>query len=142
MKNSPAAMSSAALSNFGTALREAGTKINTAVRGRRQHEDEASSWMQRFICREVEERARTRGMDYWDKLFPGLSAEARARRRIQRMLTRATVAGVGAAAGASAAEVLSIVGEGVTAFVAAPLGLASVGAEALYTTALQIDLAF
>lgn len=142
MKNSAAALSSTALSNFGIALREAGTKINTAVRGLRQHEDEASSWMQRFIYREVEERARTRGMDYWDKLFPGLSAQERAQRRIQRMVTRATVAGVGAAAGASAAEVLSIVGEGVTAFVAAPLGLASVGAEALYTTALQIDLAF
>jgi hypothetical protein len=78
MKASPAALSAAALANFGIALREAGTKINTAVRGLRQREDEAGSWMQRFIYREVEERARTRGMAYWDQMFPGLSAEARA----------------------------------------------------------------
>ena len=133
---------SAALANLGTALREAGTKINTAVRELKRREDEASNWMQRFIYREIEQRSHTRGMDHWDRLFPGLPAEERARRRIARMLTRATVAGVTAAAGASTAEVLSIVGEGVSAFAAVPLGLLSVGAEALYTTALQIDLAF
>jgi tellurite resistance protein len=131
-----------ALSNLGTALREAGTKINTAVRELKRREDDASNWMQRFIYREIEQRSRTRGMDHWDRLFPGLAAEERARRRIRRMLTRATVAGVAAAAGASTAEVLSIVGEGLSAFVAIPFGLVSVGAEALYTTALQIDLAF
>src|SRR6185436_17306583 len=59
-----------------------------------------------------------------------------------RMLTRATVAGVAAAAGASTAEVISIVGDGLSAVGAIPLGLVSIGAEALYTTALQIDLAF
>jgi tellurite resistance protein len=131
-----------AIANFGTAVQEAGTKINTAVRGLKRREDEAASWVQRFIVREIEQRTRTRGLDHWDRLFPGLPAEERAQRRIGRMLTRATVAGVGAAAGASTAEVLSIVGEGVSSFAAIPLALATVGAEALYTTALQIDLAF
>jgi tellurite resistance protein len=134
--------SPAVLSNLGIALREAGTKINTAVRGLKRQEDEATSWMQRFIYREIEQRTRTRGSDHWERLFPGLPVQERARRRMQRMLTRGTVAGVAAAAGASTAEVLSIVGEGVSAFAAIPLGLASIGAEALYTTALQIDLAF
>ncbi|MET0386487.1 MAG: hypothetical protein ABW321_11035, partial [Polyangiales bacterium] len=41
-----------------------------------------------------------------------------------------------------AAEVMSLVTEGAATVVAVPLGLASVGAEAVYTTALQIDLAF
>jgi len=132
----------ATLSNLGTALREAGTKIHTAVRGLKRREDEATNWIQRFIYREIEQRAHTRGSDHWERLFPGLPPEERARRRMRRMLTRATVAGVAAAAGASTAEVLSIVGEGVSAFGAIPLGLASIGAEALYTTALQIDLAF
>jgi tellurite resistance protein len=58
------------------------------------------------------------------------------------MLTRATVAGVAAAAGASTAEVLSIASKGVTALDAIPLGLLSLGAEMVYTTAIQIDLAF
>jgi tellurite resistance protein len=132
----------AALSNFGVALREAGTKINTAVRELKRREDEAGSWMQRFIYREIEQRTVTRGPTYWDKLFPGLSSEERAQRRIRRMLTRGTVAGVAAAAGASSAEVLSLVSEGVGTVAAVPLGLVSVGAEMVYTTALQIDLAF
>jgi tellurite resistance protein len=132
----------AALSNFGVALREAGTKINTAVRELKRREDGAGSWMQRFIYREIEQRTVTRGPTYWDKLFPGLTSGERAQRRIRRMLTRGTVAGVAAAAGASSAEVLSLVTEGVGAVAAVPLGLVSVGAEMVYTTALQIDLAF
>jgi tellurite resistance protein len=130
------------MSNLGVALFEASTKINTALRGLKQRENEASTWMQRFIGREVEQRSRTRGADYWDRVFPGLPAEERARRRIRRMLTRATVAGVSAASGASAAEVLSVAGDGLGAVAGVPLGMVSVGAEALYTTALQIDLAF
>jgi tellurite resistance protein len=58
------------------------------------------------------------------------------------MLTRATVAGVAGAAGASTAEVVSVVTDGVAAAAVVPLGFVSVGAELLYTTALQIDLAF
>ena len=58
------------------------------------------------------------------------------------MLTRATVAGVVAGAGATAAELLSIGSEGAAAAAAVPLGIVSVGAEMLYITALEIDLAF
>jgi uncharacterized protein (DUF697 family) len=130
------------LTNFGTALREAGTKINTAVRELRQRDDEAANWMQRFIYREIEHRTRTRGSEYWNAQFPDLAPDQRAEKRIGRMLTRATVAGVAAAAGATTAEVISIATEGTGAVVAVPLGLASVGAEMVYTTALQIDLAF
>lgn len=128
--------------NLTVALREAGTKIHTAVRELRQREDEAGSWMQRFIYREVEERTNTRGAAYWNAEYPDLSPEERAQARIQRMLTRATIAGVAAAAGATAAEMFSLATEGPGAVVAIPLGLASVGAEMVYTTALQIDLAF
>jgi tellurite resistance protein len=134
--------SAKALSNFGIALREAGVKIQTAYGEIQRKEDEASSWMQRFIFREIEQRTRTRGPAYWDEQFPGRSPEQRAQARMRRMLTRATIAGVGAAAGASTAEVLSIAGEGIAALGAIPLGLLSVGAEMVYTTALQIDLAF
>jgi tellurite resistance protein len=131
-----------ALSNFGIALREAGVKIRIAYSELERKEDEASSWMQRFIYREIEQRTRTRGADYWDQQFPGLTPEKRAEARIRRMVTRSTVAGIAAAAGASTAEVLSIAGEGLTALGAIPLGLLTVGAEMVYTTALEIDLAF
>lgn len=130
------------LSDVATALREAGTKIRTATREIRRREDEAASWIQRFIYHETEQRAQTRAAAYWDALFPGLTPEERARRRIDRMLTRATIAGVAAAAGATGAELLSLTTDGVGSVAAVPLGLASVGAEMVYTTALQIDLAF
>lgn len=124
------------------AVQEAGVKIHTAVRELKRREDEAASWMQRFILKEIEQRTRTRDAAYWDAIFPGLTPAERASRRIDRMLLRGTVAGVTAAAGASAAELMSMWSQGATALAAAPLGLLSVGAEMLYTTALQIDLAF
>jgi tellurite resistance protein len=130
------------LSTVATAFREAATKIRVATREIVRSEDPASTWVQRFIYREIEGRAGVRGAAYWDAVFPGLPPEQRAERRICRMLTRATVAGVAAAAGATTAEVLSLATEGVGALLAIPLGVASVGAELLYTTALQIDLAF
>lgn len=130
------------LTNLGTALREAGVKIATAAREFTRREDEASRWMQRFIYREIEQRTRTRGPTYWDAQFPGLSPAERAQIRIHRMLTRATVAGVAAAGGATGAEIMSLVGNGAGALAGFPLGLLSVGAEMVYTTALQIDLAF
>jgi tellurite resistance protein len=131
-----------ALSAVTSALREAGIKIHVAAREIVRGEDQASTWVQRFIYREIEDRARTRGPAYWDEVFPGLPPDERAERRIRRMVTRATVAGVAAAAGATAAEVLSTGSNGTTALLAIPLGVASVGAELFYTTALQIDLAF
>jgi tellurite resistance protein len=136
------AYSTTALASLGIALREAGTKIHRAVHELRRGDEEAASWMQRFIYREIEQRARTRGTEYWDQIFPGLTPAERAQRRIGRMLTRCTVAGVAAAAGASSAELLSLVTEGAGVALAIPLGVASVGAEMVYTTALQIDLAF
>jgi tellurite resistance protein len=135
-------MISARAAELGVALREAGVKVRTAARELRRHEDGASSYLHRFIAREVEQRLEQRGPAYWDQLFPGLPPEARAARRIRRMLTRATLAGVVAGAGASAAELLSIGSDGVAAAAAVPLGIVSVGAEMLYITALEIDLAF
>lgn len=130
------------LGHVAIAVREAGTKIRTAVREIRRREDEAASWMQRFIYKELEQRTSTRDAAYWDQIFPGLTPSERAQRRIDRMVVRATIAGVGAAAGASAAELMSLWTEGAATLAAGPLGLVSVGAELLYTTALQIDLTF
>src|SRR5919204_2176478 len=131
-----------ALSTFTTAVREAGTKINAAARVIVRGEDEANTWVHRFIYREIEDRVRTRGPSYWDEIFPGLPPTERAERRIRRMVTRATACGVVAAAGASTAEVLSLAPDARLALVAIPLGVVSVGAELAYTTALRIDLAF
>src|SRR5256885_1250541 len=112
-----------ALSTLMTALREAGMKIGQAARAFAPHEDRPGTWLQRVIYREIEHRARTRGPEYWNALFPGMPPEARAQRRIRRMLTRATVAGIAASTGASTAELLPLLTEGLAAPVAIPLGL-------------------
>lgn len=125
---------------IATALREAGVKIATAVRGIARR-DGHTAWVHRFVYGEVAERATTRGPGHWQRLFPGLPAEERAERRVRRMLTRATIAGVAAAGGATGAELFAM-SEPAMAVVAVPLGLGCMGAELLYTTALQVDLVF
>jgi tellurite resistance protein len=123
-------------------LQEAVAKINAAAYEIAARHTQANGWVQRVIYREIENRARLRGPAYWAEVFPGMSPEARADSRIRRMLTRATVASVAGAAGATSAELLPLLTESVASPIALPLGLLSVGAEMLYTTALQIDLAF
>lgn len=127
---------------FATAVWEAGAKISTAAREIAHIEDETSSWVQRFIYGEIAERACERGTAYWEATYPGMTAEQRAEARMRRMFVRGTVATVAAAAGASASELVSIATDGAAAPVAVPLGLLSMGSELLYTTALQVDLAF
>ena len=138
----PAVFQPSLFGGAALAVREAGTKIGTAVRELTRRENEAASWMQRFIHGEIENRTRTRDAAYWDAIFPGLTPAERAQKRIDRMLVRGTIAGVAAAAGASAAELMSVWSQGTATLLAAPLGLVSVGSEMVYTTALQIDLAF
>jgi hypothetical protein len=133
---------SSAGSALSTGLREAVGKIRTALRELPAGEDLGDTWVQRMIFREIEQRARTRDASYWNAQFPGLSPAERARRRIDRMLVRATAAGVVAATSASTAELLSVTGNPSASLAAIPLGVVSIGSELLYTTALQIDLAF
>jgi hypothetical protein len=126
---------------IATAFREAGTKIMTAAR-EISRPNRGSAWVQRFIIAELGQRAKSRGPTYWDALFPRLTTQERAERRVGRMLTRATIAGVAAAGGATTAELLSIATDGSAVAFAFPIALVSIGAEMLYTTALQIDLAY
>ena len=64
--------SSARVVELGVALREAGIKIRTAVSELRRQEDDASSYLHRFIAREVEQRLDQRGPAYWDAMFEGM----------------------------------------------------------------------
>ena len=123
-------------------LREAGSKVNAAAREIAAREDGADHWVQRVIYREIADRAASRGPAYWDTLFPGMSPDERAQARIRRMIVRATAAGVVAAAAATTAELLPLLSKSVASPIAIPIGLLSVGAEMLYATVLQVDLAF
>jgi len=124
------------------ALQEAGGKLRAAIGEIARSRSLGATWLQRIIAGQIKERAERRGAAYWDALFPGVPVEERARRRIRRTLLRSTAAGAAAATVASAGELATVLSEGV----AAPLGLAAValgiGAETLYTTVLQVDLAW
>ena len=119
-----------------------GATIGRASRQLVQRTPERESWVRRVILGELAHRAATRGPAHWAEVGRGLTAEEQADRRIARMIARATVAGAAAAAGASVAEIASAGTEGAAAPVAVPLGLLAIGADVLYTTALQIELAF
>jgi tellurite resistance protein len=123
-------------------LQEAGSKVHVAAHEIAAHPQRADAWVQRVIYREIEQRARLRGPAYWEEVLPGLPPATRADARIRRMLSRATVASVAAAAGATSAELLPLMTESIAAPIALPIAVCSVGAEMLYTTVLQIDLAF
>lgn len=124
------------------ALRDTGARIYAASRQLVRSEEGAKSWLSRVIATELARRAATHDAAHWDRTYPGLTPEQRADARIRRMLMRATAAGVLGAAGASAAQIASASTDGAAAPIAVPLGLLSIGADVLYTTTLQIDVAF
>ena len=77
----------------------------------------------------------------WDTVYPGLDAEARADKHIQRVAVKASAAGACASIGASAGELLSLLTEGLAAPIGVPAAMLSMGLEAAYTALLQVDLA-
>lgn len=76
----------------------------------------------------------------WERLYPGLSADARADRRIARAARLSALSGALTAAGALVGEALTIVTDGL----AAPIGLSaaavSVATQIIASAKVQIDL--
>lgn len=116
----------------------AAVKLREVTRQLARSPGEAETALQRVIAAVVAQRAQDAS---WDAVYPGLTVEERARARIRRALEHGTVAAVLAAGGATAAQAASAGSEGWAAPIALPLGIASIGADVLYTTILQVELA-
>jgi len=99
-------------------------------------------WFKKLTDQHVRKHARAIDAGYWDRLHPGLDAEARSSVEILRTCRKAAVAGALASTGASTGEVISLFSEGtVASLVGVPAILLSLLGEAAYTARLQIDLA-
>ena len=99
------------------------------------------SWFRRIVAQHVKKHEQTIELGHWDKLYPKLEVEERARDQIKRVARRASAAGFVASIGASAGELLSLFTEGIGAPIGVPLAALSMMLEAAYTALLQIDLA-
>jgi hypothetical protein len=99
------------------------------------------TWFQRLVASHIKKHAAEIGADHWDRLYPKLDEEERAKKRIGMTARRAAAAGALASVGASTGELLALVSEGLAAPIGLPAAALSMFAEAAYTARLQIDLA-
>jgi hypothetical protein len=98
------------------------------------------TWFRRIVAEHVKKHFATITADHWDKKYPGLDIETRARRQITGVARRAAATGAFASVGASTGELLSLFTDGLAAPVGVPAAMMSMALEAGYTSLLQIDL--
>jgi hypothetical protein len=99
------------------------------------------SWFQSVIRAHVRAHSEKVDRGRWDRLYPGLGPEERARAEIHRTAIKAAAAGALAAAGAATGELVSLFTDGLAAPIGVPATVLAMAIEAAYTALLQIDLA-
>lgn len=99
------------------------------------------SWLNRMIATHVKRHASKIDSTYWDRRYPALDCEARAKKLIDRVALKAAGAGFVASIGASSGEIASLVSEGLAAPIGLPATVLSMLLETAYTALLHVDLA-
>jgi tellurite resistance protein len=99
------------------------------------------SWFQSVIRAHLKAHVARIDRDRWDRLYPGVDLDERARREVQRVALKSAAAGAIASTAASTGELLSLITEGLAAPVGLPAAALAMALEAAYTSLLQIDLA-
>jgi hypothetical protein len=99
------------------------------------------SWFRRVVAAHVKKRAAVNDGDHWDRLYPGVSTEERAKAQILRVARIASAAGAVGSVGAATGELLALFTEGLAAPVGVPAAFLSMALEGAYTSLLQVDLA-
>jgi hypothetical protein len=95
-----------------------------------------------WFGRVLQERLGRRGISRdWDALYPTLSEDERAGRRITRACRKAALGGGLSSAGAHASAAVTLLSEGVAPAIGVPSVLAAVAADTLYAAVVQVDLA-
>ncbi|GAC1548568.1 MAG: hypothetical protein NVS3B10_12150 [Polyangiales bacterium] len=98
------------------------------------------TWFVRLVKSHAKKHQATHDPAHWNRVYPGLDAEARAKKVIAGVALHAATAGAIASVGASTGELLSLFTEGLAAPVGVPAAVVSMLIEAAYTARLQIDL--
>src|SRR5262249_22661031 len=99
------------------------------------------TWFKKLVANHAKSHQSMVTTGSWDAVYPGLDAEARAEKHIERVAIKAAAAGAVASIGCSTGELLALVTEGLAAPIGVPAAMISMGLEAAYTALLQIDLA-
>jgi len=99
------------------------------------------SWFRKIVAAHVKKHAAEVHADHWDRVYPGLDVEERARQQIKRVAAKTVTTAVAAATLSSAGELASLFSEGLAAPVGIPATLLAMTLEGTYTSLLQIDLA-
>ncbi|MGD0530646.1 MAG: hypothetical protein ABSE49_36270, partial [Polyangiaceae bacterium] len=99
------------------------------------------SWFRKIVAAHVKKHAAEVHADHWDRVYPGLDVEERARRQIKRVAAKTVTTAVAAATLSSAGELASLFSEGLAAPVGIPATIIAMTVEGAYTSLLQIDLA-
>jgi hypothetical protein len=98
------------------------------------------SWFQGVIRAHVKSYFEKVDRGRWERLYPGIPVEERARLETHRVAVKAAAAGALAAMGASTGELVSLFTEGLAAPVGVPAALLSMALEAAFTSLLQVNL--
>ena len=99
------------------------------------------SWFRKIIAAHVKKHAAAVHADHWDRVYPGLDVEERARQQIKRVARKTVATAVVASTLSSAGELASLFSEGLAAPVGIPATILAMTMEGTYTSLLQIDLA-
>lgn len=99
------------------------------------------SWFRSVIRAHVKAHAERLDRGRWDRLYPGVAVEDRARSEVGKVAIKAAAAGALASMAASTGEILSLITEGLAAPIGVPGAMLAMGLEAAYTALLQVDLA-
>ncbi len=102
-------------------LRHAATQMGA-------HSLREGSWFQSIVASHVRSYSETISAERRESLYPGLDADERARRKVERTARFVAATGMAAASGASAAELLMLVTEGL----ATPIGLSVAAASMVF----------
>ena len=98
------------------------------------------SWFVRLVRTRAKKRQAATVVGQWDRRFPGLDREARAKQVIRAAARKAALAGAVASIGTSTGEIVALVTEGLAAPVGVPAAIVSMVLEAAYTALMQVDL--
>jgi hypothetical protein len=99
------------------------------------------TWFQSVVRAHVKAHVAKVDPARWDRIYPGVAVEERARREAQRAAYKASAAGAVASMATSSGELLSLVTEGLAAPIGIPMAMLAMALEAAYTSLVQIDLA-
>jgi hypothetical protein len=95
-----------------------------------------------WFGRVLQERLGRRGTCRdWDALYPTLSEDERAGRRIARACRKAALGGGLSSAGAHASAAATLLSDGVAPAIGVPTALAAIAADTVYSAVVQVDLA-